>query len=468
MTTTAAVGNANHIFNAIHSSMRQWGSSWNHNGMSFFLATVPQHTMLYHGSHSNQPVTSFEWLAFEPEHALWFVNKWMGHHKSPSYEIRAKGSLHSNQAPLKQERAERGWLHTYAASKDLRLLYIDGISAGKSEMGTLDSQDRILFNDTIEDSHDDISRAMMACKLFSEDWDGRIDGLIRMETGFEIILCDFAHDLHLVNMVRGKPYSDDGSARKPVIDEMWRLYKVIAKRYSGIGGDRVRLNYDQFVTAYGYPELDLFNQSSGLPRLTNISLNLLEPIKQDLSDLVMSTDPSQTSYNWQHVTDMIVTRYSDDLKYFVSGKLDTVDALQLEIERVLLPFIDFDNRDSRAEINRCTGYFQTPNQPSSTIASAAVNDVSSTICSTLRSALDIVKYDDVVLSIQNLIDYLSWTTWNECPQKCDNDEACFIPIWPAGTVEDRENPQCRDGPYYNKSSPPYWDKRPFQGGQIYD
>ncbi|GME41557.1 hypothetical protein BKCO1_320003 [Neofusicoccum parvum] len=50
----APVQNANHVFNAIHSSMRQWGSSLNHNGMSFFLASVPEGTQFYHGRSSNE------------------------------------------------------------------------------------------------------------------------------------------------------------------------------------------------------------------------------------------------------------------------------------------------------------------------------------------------------------------------------------------------------------------------------
>jgi hypothetical protein len=45
--------NAFQIFNAIHSAMRQWGSSLNHNGMSFFLATVPEGQLFYHGSQNS-------------------------------------------------------------------------------------------------------------------------------------------------------------------------------------------------------------------------------------------------------------------------------------------------------------------------------------------------------------------------------------------------------------------------------
>ena len=35
------IKNAHHIFNAIYSSLRTWGSAMNHNGMSFFPATMP-------------------------------------------------------------------------------------------------------------------------------------------------------------------------------------------------------------------------------------------------------------------------------------------------------------------------------------------------------------------------------------------------------------------------------------------
>lgn len=54
--------------------MRQWGSSINHKGMSFFLATVPQGVQLYHGTNRSSAITGMEWLAFEQEHAMQFAN----------------------------------------------------------------------------------------------------------------------------------------------------------------------------------------------------------------------------------------------------------------------------------------------------------------------------------------------------------------------------------------------------------
>ncbi|KAL4927018.1 uncharacterized protein BDV17DRAFT_292914 [Aspergillus undulatus] len=62
--------NANHIFNAIHDSMRQFGSSLHHNGMSFFLASVPEGIHLYHGNARPDHLKEIGWKAFEPEHAM--------------------------------------------------------------------------------------------------------------------------------------------------------------------------------------------------------------------------------------------------------------------------------------------------------------------------------------------------------------------------------------------------------------
>lgn len=171
---------ANHIFNAIHSSMRQWGSSWNHNGMSFFLDTVPKDTLLYHGSHDPGPVTGINWLAFEPEHGLFFASPWFDKRRRRGTQQMAQMPLHGD---ADGNPPQPGWLHTYAAAKYLRLPYIDGLSAAKTGMGTLDTQDCILFNDSVTQPHQDWEWAELACRLFRDDWDDRIDGIIRMSPG---------------------------------------------------------------------------------------------------------------------------------------------------------------------------------------------------------------------------------------------------------------------------------------------
>jgi hypothetical protein len=65
-----------------------------------------------------------------------------------------------------------------------RLLYIDGMSKVKTSMGTLDTQDLILRNDSFRTGRGGYERARGLCKLGAE-WG--TEGFIRMEAGFELI-----------------------------------------------------------------------------------------------------------------------------------------------------------------------------------------------------------------------------------------------------------------------------------------
>jgi hypothetical protein len=75
--------NAPYIFNSIHSSLRQWGSSLYHNGMSIFPARIPNNTLLYHGTNKALAATGMQWLAFEIEHAELFSQPRVG--RPPPY-----------------------------------------------------------------------------------------------------------------------------------------------------------------------------------------------------------------------------------------------------------------------------------------------------------------------------------------------------------------------------------------------
>ncbi|KAE8152231.1 hypothetical protein BDV25DRAFT_128130 [Aspergillus avenaceus] len=460
--------NANHIFNAIHSSMRQWGSSLQHNGMSFFLATVPAGTQFYHGNASPDPVNGTDWLAFEPEHAMVFARPF------PPGPPPGKGPKRMSQSPMQPERKESekgpkeaGWLHTYTAAKDLRLLYIDGMSAGKTENGTLDSQDRILLRDALEGRPGMLERerADLFCGMARENYQGRLDGVIRMEAGFEIILCDFARDLHEVRVTRVK---SDGKDRHPRARKgkgkpdgsLW--FKAIAARYNGIGGNRVILNYDNFVTAYVYG-LDLFRSSTSLPRLQHLFADELGPIRNDLDRLIMDHDPKDSTFNWQAIADMVVQRYAHELKYLASGQLSTLQDLHNEIENSLGPFIDYNDRNPALEADRCSMQFFPMGIRADGLAGEAVRSVARSICSTLVEAWDQTDYNTATAQLRALVDYLAWSTWKEC-RGCADNEICVIPIWPMGTVEDYENPQCRDASRPNGKGRRYWGDHGPPGG----
>ncbi|KIV77497.1 hypothetical protein PV11_09287 [Exophiala sideris] len=541
------VPNANHIFNAIHSSMRQWGSSLNHNGMSLFLAQVPAGTQFYHGTSKQEAIEGMEWLAFEPEHAINFARKMGGppgggrggppgehrtsagwrskHHKSsspfaeelssidrtkedgpahrrhwgpkkecdrshkfgrPEERDRGLGALwpfhkdhrspldgprashFEHQRPMRSEddddhrgpprgpggpgRSDPGWLHTYKTKGDLPLIYLDGMSAGKTEKGTLDSQDVLLlnFSDT-ERGHmfGEFQRADGLCKMAKDTWGGKIRGFIRMEAGFEIILCSFKEDLDFLSAVRAGPIAPIGEKPDP-IDGGWRgeldWLKAITARYDGIGGERVKVNYDNFVTGYSY-DLDLFRGSSNFPRFENLSDTSLDKIRSDVDTLVKSWNPSEPySVNWQGVTDMIIERYAKELKYLVSGALSDPENFYHELELLLRVFIDSDARNTTADTERCAAQFIPAGiDVSTSIAGRAIGAITDKICAALFTAFDYdVPVSTSVKSLESLIDYLNWTTWKKCGE-CPLDKVCFIPIWPFGSKEDYDHPQCRNG-----------------------
>lgn len=500
--------NANHIFNAVHSAMRQWGSSLNHNGMSFFLATVPKGTQFYHGTSSSEPVNGTEWLAFEPEHAMGFARP---RGRGPPGRGGRRGPPPNGDAPPQRplesladddDTPKAGYLHTYAAAKDLRLLYVDGMSAGKSSIGTLDSQDRILYNDSVDSFEregqpgrgpggppGERDRAVQGCNIAKEVWDDRIDGILRMEAGFEIILCNFERDLDVVRITQAKGFEERAhgkSRQKPghphspgmkakagrMGHNTW--IKAIAARYHNIGGHRVIVDYDHFVTAYTYP-LDLFPGGASLPRLKHLPTEELEPLRQDLTEMVMKYDPPRHSFDWQSIADMIVTRYSDNLQVLAAGNFTTLESLREELENILAPFIDYSDytASSSGDItDRCAGQFIPHDAPNNTLARQAVETVSHKICSTLTTAMldTTIDLKTAINSFQDLIDYLSWSTWKEC-RGCAYDELCMIPMWPMGTVEDYEHPRCKDPDEPGSQGKNYWGgfgRPPPDHGHGYD
>lgn len=487
-----SVKNANHIFNAIHSSMRQWGSSLYHNGMSFFLASVPAGTQLYHGGISPDPVNGTEWLAFEPEHAMLFarmppMDSHPGLPGRGGHKGRGPGRHGGGQKPLSfgpgdDEPKQSGWLQTYVPVRDLRLLYIDGMSAGKTSNGTLDSQDRILINDTVHEDRimNEFERAKKICRMAHEVWDDRLDGVIRMEAGFEIILCSFERDLHLLREVEIKankggippylpPGKDHDKTMHDLIPDVGPWVKAITARYHGIGGNRVKLNYNHFVTAYAY-DLDIFGGESMelRPRLTHLDSSQLGPVRQDVNALIMDHDTDEPSFNWQAVTDMVVERYAHTLKSLVSAEVTSnTEQLHTDLKKILDPFFDFGGWNITLETERCATQFIPFTAPTEGIAARAVRYITDSICQTLLEAFDEPDYDTAVAKIQDLVEYLAWTTWKEC-RGCADNEVCVVPIWPLGILEDWEHPKCRDVRNPQAEGVRYWGEKFIPGPTEHD
>jgi hypothetical protein len=449
--------NAPHIFNAVHSSMRQWGSSLKHNGLSFFPASIPAHTHLYHGTSEKEAVKGMEWLAFEIEHAEAFARPRRTPHKKPGEgppEPPQEGTDHIHElgneyfpeqtfsAPNHENAA--GYLHIYQTTRILsRLLYIDGMSAGKSKLGTLDSQDLILRNFTGKPSwRGEMERAHDLCDL-GQKWN--IEGFIRMEAGFELILCDFTNGLELISARRR-----DGGMRR-----QFEYMRAVTARFQGITAGRVEIDYSSMISAFFYP-INLTNPDSKhaeLPRLLSSQVEGIYKIHGDLHTVLdRSLKLKHEQIDWQGVVDMIVTRYSDRLQYMLL-KETTQDEIIATLATLLGIYIDYDNLNIPSARNICAYHYLNSTHATTTsdhFIREAIATVSHKICDALFEAHslffevkdDLEAVENAQLLIQQLTYYLDWTTWVKCGG-CAYDEVCYVAVWPWGSPEDHYHPRCK-------------------------
>ncbi|KAJ7025557.1 hypothetical protein C8F04DRAFT_133512 [Mycena alexandri] len=159
------------VFDTVSSFLQHWPNTRYRNGHNIVPGIVPVGTLLYHGRGDSNLPTIPEWTATDPEHSYLFC----------------RGS------------SEAGcWHLTLVTSRPLRVLYFDGSSAAKMRDGPMDTQDIVGWGQVLPDRYfEERQRAVDLC-----DW-GKplgIDGYVRMEMDFEIVLCDFKAGVEVVSM----------------------------------------------------------------------------------------------------------------------------------------------------------------------------------------------------------------------------------------------------------------------------
>lgn len=435
--------NAKNVFNAIHAAMRQWGSSIQHNGMSFFPAYIPERTRLYHGSRSPEKVTGMEWLAFEVDHAEMFA---LGR-DCPPWRCRSNGDKDAND-PLLRPPLPVGYLHVYETNRPLdRLLYIDGMGAAKTKFGTLDTQDLLLLNKKL-DPFAEKERASLLCDL-GQRWG--VEGFLRMEAGFELILCNFSSGTDLISSnKRPSSNTEEGFDDRFLFEYM----RSMSMRYTDIGAARVTLDFSSMVSAYFY-SLNMYpDQSSKVPRLTSAHPEQLSLIKTDLQG-VLQRPRSWKAANWQGVVDMIISRYQDRVTFLISKP--SRSEFLATMNHLLCQYIDYSNdatlaNTTTSSLHRCSSHYLQSvlvSTPQDKIIYHAISRVSERICSTLFTVRDILlaNEDEVdapqeaVQLLQDLVDWLDWSSFKRCPP-CGYDEVCFVAAWPFGEPRDHFRPSC--------------------------
>ncbi|TDZ40400.1 Uncharacterized protein C8035_v004116 [Colletotrichum spinosum] len=509
--------NAPFIFNAVHSAMRQWGSSVHHNGLGVMPATVPRGTLLFHGTRANVTPSGPEWLAFEMEHSENFARSWKGGRGSPAPRPppppppggRPREPPRGGRPPpavMRQDEeqrrlghggdgdgdgddweeeerpAVRGYFHTYRATRDLKLLYIDGMAAGKTGMGTLDTQDFFLRGLESAPGFGEFERARDVCEVVGR-WG--LDGVVRMEIGFESIYCDFFDGLELVSVLR-RPWSDTFEGRGGV--DMFEWTRAVSQRYDGIGGGRVRLDFSGMVSGFWYP-LNVSNPNGrrDMPRLGKLDKAEREVMLGRVEENVKRSRRGEVGrVDWQGVVDLVVTRHADRIEMMAAA--GEVEAFVSQVMAVTNTFVDYprDEFDAAGLVEdareRCARHHLAPATvrrgqwtEEDGLIYAAVESVVERVCGRLydvrgllvdaapalsrvfgeggiRSAVEDGR-DDAKLAeavqrgreaIEALREELGWSAWKKCRPGCDVGEVCFVAMWPFGLKEDHYNPSCQN------------------------
>ncbi|KAK0642999.1 hypothetical protein B0T16DRAFT_512077 [Cercophora newfieldiana] len=108
-------------------------------------------------------------------------------------------------------------LHIYGTTRPLNIIYFDGQSAALTPAGTLDSQLAMLggtipLYPSYDLVYDEDRRALDLCRLVA---DLGIDGVVRMNAGFEVLVCDFdasqVRELFVTNNSVPNPEADNKS-----------------------------------------------------------------------------------------------------------------------------------------------------------------------------------------------------------------------------------------------------------------
>lgn len=498
--------NAFPIFNAIHSATRLWGSSLNHNGVAMIPATVPQGTLLYHGTHFEDPSqpAGFEWLAFQPEHSEPFGYSW---HSAPRG---SKRGMVAEQRPLTEEEDNgdiKGYLRTYLTARPLSLLYLDGMSAAKGCLGPMDTADLVLRllnrTTTCDTTMPDImaQEVVRLAELCAFLQPLGYDGVLRMEAGFEVAYCAF-DDGKLRLLDGGTERKGNGVRRRFWKDvEGWytiprmvvHFARAAGQHYGGMGG-RVRLDFGGMVSGYWY-HVDLTNPDAedgenvpGLMREGREQPRLLRATHAEraaLRDRVRAVAlakrdgvSSPSGIEWQGVVDAVVGRWADRLALLAA--LEPGKRFAAEVFVATDTYVDVDevNDDDdatglAAARGRCQRHYLQPVEPARAkftleegLIYATIEEVTGRICETIfdvraaleklyRSRLTSQFYGDEATDmliarvaetgqerIRALMRELQWTVWEKCGA-CAIDEVCFVPMFPFGSVEDgRRGPSC--------------------------
>ena len=393
------LGNSTMVFNSIFAALKQSASDIHPLGLTYFPATVRKGTLLYHTTPKSEIPDSFEWIALDHEFSYFFGVRFTQYGRNStviSHKYKSKPKVLDNSPSPKRKHEDRYHFLTFETSRDLQLIYLDGASAAKTETGEMDTQK--LLNDIIElDMSDDekkqarekypIEERLYADRICRWGKPLGLDGYVRVEIGFEVILCDFLNgSVELISNIT-IPRPNDILGIPPVVNKTkengWSIasdgslveenltsdqvslldreddWQRIFKQYSSMEGfdwiragnihdkgeNRIFLDYHYMITGINRTEM---NPDPNGRRLLNQEMNktLQKEMVNKLATVVKTYQFGQTrNTNWQSHIEQLTDKFAPMLKIIQrilnndTGKDLSSDDIALQVTRYTFNFI---------------------------------------------------------------------------------------------------------------------------------
>jgi hypothetical protein len=273
---------------------------------------------LYHGRDDNHVPDVPEWFAFDFEHAFLFG-------------------------------VSTCYVMSVQAKRDLRLLYFDGASAAKMKDGPMDTQDFVAWRKPRPDKHfSERERINALC-----DW-GKpfgVDGFVRMEFHFEVMICDVLDGLEVVTLLDLIPKNVTAPYDRPLVDPPprppsrpapppvvppagWRgslpgfgrirFEAHVAGGWHDLapGETRVQLDYTGLITFYDPALSSLVEARQGKDksnyRLKGLSAADTARVHAELQSVLTRKQGTGSSVDWGSIARVVVERYADRLEHLRS------------------------------------------------------------------------------------------------------------------------------------------------------
>ncbi|KAG0697385.1 hypothetical protein DFH29DRAFT_157185 [Suillus ampliporus] len=448
----------NLVFSTASSLLQHWPNTRYRNGHTIVPGTIPVGTLLYRGADTPEIPHTPDWVAMDTEHST----------------IYCKGSQ------------ETGcWHLTFAVTRPLKIIYFDGSSAVKLEGGPMDAQDIIAWSRARPDRLFDEERRIHDLCTWGAEY--AVDGFVRMEIDFEVMLCDFSSGVEVVSVLNIEGLGIRHELPPAIPDDAKSLLRAFEIRHAGSwhdhhpGDGRIVLDYPGLISFYDTnlaPSLVPFR--SGIERWDQraglISPTDAKKVKERLEDILRRPALAVSGVDWKTLFQVIIDRYSNRIELLlylltsVPQDLNCATRVQTQLRVMLTPYIlqstvatkvhDVNAMNAWAGpvFRQCASSYPSSvatlravMTPSERLLLQALEEVTHEICrvttkmwasgirARLESSEELPPPDHVHELMEewkeemlNLTNWLDWNTWVKCNPTCGFEEMCYLPSWPPG------------------------------------